>query len=267
MANEEASSTPMRLPRVDESLLKEFPQLKDGAARLDALLQRFEQLTLEPLQFGDRTARGLSWRCQAIARANLLRGNELLRHAIHALNNGDILAAYVLTRALYETLAFVVFARREIERTTMKNDPKALTKCIERLTCGNSIKSKSDSNWPKPYHINDVLRDAAKYLDEYLPEHLRSESAVFTDDYDIKSEFAHPNQGSFSIYQRLTSTGYEFTRDAPRKPEVFSQLISALCMTSYFLLQEADALEAMRDLPPAWPSKKLQKEEPEEDNT
>jgi len=242
--------------RVAKTLLLEFPQLVEAAMKLDALVERFERLELPPVVFGDRTARGLSWRCQALARANLLRGQELFFSAIRAMNEGSILTTFVLTRTLYETVAFVVFARLKVEKAISKNDPEGLRICLMRLLSGNSIQAKTDAHWPKPYHINDVLRDAGAYLHEFLPEEWRARPPALSIDYDWKSEFVHPNQGSFALYQRVNSTGYEFTREVARKPEVFSHIVSALSMNAHFLLQESESLASLEDLPESWPSPK-----------
>lgn len=242
----------MRAAEVSPELITRYPDLEKYATKLGQIGEQFSSLQLDPVHIGEKTVLGLSYRCKAMANANLLRGEELFRFSILALNEGAVITAYVLCRALYETLAFVVFARREIGRKVKARDVGALENALNRLTSGNSVRSKQDPRYPKPYHILDVLRDAAEYLDEFLPDDLKPEKGVLFDEYDFKSEFAHPNQGSFALYQRLRGNEYLFTRETVDRVEVYAQLLSALRMSGYFLLREAAELAATPDLPPAW---------------
>lgn len=242
----------MKGAEVSAELIAKHPELADYATRLKKIGEQLSSLQLEPVLIGDRSVLGLSYRCRAMANANLLRGEELLRFSILAANEGAIITAYVLCRALYETLAFVVFARREIARKVRTRDASALEIVLNRLTSGNSIRSKENPQYPKPYHINDVLRDATEYLDGFLTESLENEKGVLFKEYDFKSEFVHPNQGSFALYQRLQGDRYIFTRETMNKAEVYAQLFSALAMSGHFLLREAAELGATPDLPPTW---------------
>src|SRR2546428_2365713 len=100
--------------RVNPSLIKS-PEIEKIANDLLGIGEAFAALRIEPFLKGSQNVRSVSWRCKAIANANLLRGEELLRFAILAINEGAIITAHVLTRALDETLAAIVGSRVKIE--------------------------------------------------------------------------------------------------------------------------------------------------------
>ena len=113
----------MEPARVRRELLGSDAELHRIADDLWKIGARFAAKQYEPIQRGNLGYRGLSWRCQAIAQANTLRGEELLRFAILAINEGALITAFVLARALDETLAAVVFAKRKLQRAIQSNDP------------------------------------------------------------------------------------------------------------------------------------------------
>src|SRR5437867_532325 len=142
----------MMLPAtVDRNPVTKFPSLAEYADDLRRIGSEYQDFTFPPFNVGARDYRALSWRCRALAYANMMRGQELLRFAILAINEGALLTACVLTRALDETLAVVVGARRKIAKTVTSRDENRMIETINRLTCGNRFMSAKDDRHPKSY--------------------------------------------------------------------------------------------------------------------
>ena len=118
-------------------LIGQDAELQKVADDIREIARRFAGIGSMTIVRGDLSVRGLSWRCQAIASANLLRGQELFRFTIQAINEGALIAAYTLSRALDETMAAVVHARRRIQKAIEGGDAERLREVVDRLTCGN----------------------------------------------------------------------------------------------------------------------------------
>jgi len=87
--------------RVDPCLVSQFPSLAKISDDHILIGKRFAALRLEPCRKGPRDRfEGFRGAAKAIANANILRGEELFRFAILAINEGAIITAFVLARAL-----------------------------------------------------------------------------------------------------------------------------------------------------------------------
>ena len=246
----------MEAAEVADKLVGSDPNLRKRADDLKEIGGRFASIRYEPVRRGDVTCRGLSWRCRAIAYANLLRGEELLRFGILAVNEGAIITAYTLSRALDETLAAVVFARRRIQRSIESGNADLLGKTLDKVTSGNRYRSERGGEQPAPFNILTMIDDTGRQLNEMLPSGERKEGE-FREHYEFISEFVHPSQGSFSIYQRTDDENewIIFDRTAAERPNPLPMLLSALRMSAGLLLREAEALADIGDLPQDWPDR------------
>src|SRR5437879_5688080 len=78
-------SATMTPARVNPLLVSQFPSLAKISDDLFSVGKRFAVLSVDPVPKGPQEVRGISWRCKAIANANILRGEELFRFAILAI--------------------------------------------------------------------------------------------------------------------------------------------------------------------------------------
>lgn len=232
--------------------MSRFPGLEKTSHDLLALGERFATIDIEPVVKGSQDVRSISWRCRAIANANVLRGAELLHFAILAVNEGAIITAHLLTRALDETLAAIVFSRRRIEAAVASRSERALQEALDRLTSGNLYMARKRADYPLPYKIGRMIRETEKYLDE-LAGGTGKVNATLQNDYGILSEVAHPSHGSFSMYQKFEDGKFHFGREYCERFDSLPWLLSSLRMSASLILGESEKLHQMSDLPPEWP--------------
>jgi hypothetical protein len=237
--------------RLDSALVSRFPRLARISDDLAAIGERYAAMRIEPVPKGPQDVRGISWRCKAIANANRLRGEELFRFAILAINEGAIITAFVLARALDETLAAIVGSRIEIERAIAARDPAGLVTALNKLTCGSRWMSATRAEYPQPYGIGKLVSKTAKYLDRVGASTGRP-SEEFGRNYGFVSEIAHPSIGSFSVYQELQGNLNRFDRALGMRIEP-SLLLVSLRMSGHLILTEAERLARTPDLPAGWP--------------
>jgi len=228
------------------------PELQQIAEDLHVIGGRFASKALNPVVRGDQTVRGLSWRCQAIASANLLRGEELFRFAILAINEGAIVVAHVLTRALDETLSAVVFARRRVERAVRAKDAAKLEELLNKITAGSRFMAERKAEHPAAYNVLSMVDEMGAYLAELVPEG-KAKSSLFREDYEFVSEFVHPSIGSFSVYQTTKEGTTVFNRAVALGRPSIAYLCSNLRMAGHLLIAEAEELAGINDLPLEWP--------------
>lgn len=237
------------------AFLDQHLEARPFADNLARIGERFAGISYPAVKMGDCTIRGLSWRCQAIASANLLRGEELFGKAIAAINDGEVVTAHLLVRALDETLAAVIFAGKRLQRAVEAGDPKVLAEVLNRVSCGNKYMSTGDSRFPPPFNVLKMIDETAKYLDDLVqdpPSGYRR--GVFREHYEMLSETAHPSQGSFAIYQRTNGDSIVFTRANALAGAATSMLLSALEMSASLLIDEGLRLRGIEDLPEGWPT-------------
>jgi hypothetical protein len=243
----------MELVRLSPQIVGDDPELIKAARDLEDVGLQFRNMALFTVARGDVTVRGLSWRCKAIANANRLRGEELFRFGILALNEGAIVVANVLARALDETVAAVVFSRRRIQRAVEAGDPAKLQVLLDRLTVGSRYAAEQVAGRPESFNVLTMVDELGAYLAELVPEGKVTRS-FFRDNYEFVSEFVHPAMGSFAVYQKLTGGVTSFDRAHAREPSPIPSLASNLAMAGHFLLKESEGLADIPDLPSEWPS-------------
>ena len=243
----------MKPPTVSAELVRGDADLMKFAEELQEVGNRLARVEIGDVKRGEGSARGLSWRCRLIANANLMRGQEILRFAVLALNEGAFVVAKVLTRALDETLAAVVFARRSIERAVKNGNPEELGEVLARLTVGNRYMSERVADeYPKSYNVLNMIDETGRYLAELAPEAGGKRSA-FREDYEFISEFVHPSGGSYAAYMQQVGERIVFRRSGPTLHAEVGSMLATLTMCAHFLLEEATALAGVADLPANWP--------------
>jgi hypothetical protein len=238
--------------RVDPSHVTS-PEIEKICNDLLEIQQRFASLHFEPIAKGTQDVRAISWRCRAIASANLLRGEELLRFGILALNEGAMITAYVIARALDETLAAIVGSKRLIETAVAACDEKRLERTLNKLTCGSRYMAQVRAEVPKPYDVGRLVGETAEFLDGLVPP--GNAPGEFGRNYGFVCEFVHPSIGSFSIYQKFEGSQVVFERVLGQRGESVEALLSNLRMSGHLILTEAQELAEMADLKPDWPKK------------
>jgi len=236
------------------AIAAQSPENRRYADDLLQIGQRFRDRPYPPIGRGDVGSHGISWRGKAIANANTLRGQELFRFAILSINEGALITAHVLTRALGETLAAIVGSRRKIEIAIESRDERLLVETLDKLTSGNVYMAGRKSHYPRPFRMTDLVSETGAYL----ASRIRREGAedAFLEDYRFISETAHPSQGSFAIYQRREGDEFHFDRNNPKAPNAIGWLLSSLRMNGALILSEADMLGSLSDLTPEWPNQK-----------
>jgi hypothetical protein len=244
----------MGTARVNPAVLKTFPAVSDLSKDLEKIGNKYRSLELLPVVRGNSDVRSLSWRCAAIANANLLRAEELFYFGIIAINKGALIAAHLATRALDETLAALIFSRRRILAANEGGDEKDLAEALDRLTCGNRYMSRERPEYPRPYKIGTMIQAAGTHLREVAGEDKGDPAEAFQRDYGVLSEVVHPSHGSFSIYQRFEDGKFVFGRCVAERMDSIPWLLSSLRMSAALILIEAEKLRGMKDLPPDWPS-------------
>jgi hypothetical protein len=238
---------------VDSSLVTRFPELAKVARDLYTIGTRYASLRFEPVIMSDRSICGMSWRCKALSNANLLRGEELLRSALLAVNDGAIIAACVLASALDETLAAVIFARRRIERAVSALDASGLQELLDRLLLGSRYFGKNPPRRPDPYSVMTMVDEAGRYLETLPTTDTENHRGEARDNYEFVSEFVHPSAVSFMAYQEISAGVRVFERASGTSGVRLAGLLHYLRMTGHMLLVEAEALSALPDLPRDWP--------------
>lgn len=244
----------MEAANVNPELIRRFPSIAKVAEDLKRVMAEYQAMSYPPIQRGGMDFRALSWRCKALATANLLRGEELLRFALQAINEGALITAHVLIRALDETLAVVVGSLRKIDKAIASGDEKRLSETLIRLTCGNRYMAEKDERYPKSYNILDMIDETGAYLNSLISAGQASSEWSFRDEYELVSEMVHPFQGSFSMYQRFKEGCAKFDRAQAVTGPMIEGLLTHLRMSSFVLLRNAERLAAMPDLPTTWPA-------------
>ncbi|MGH9868514.1 MAG: hypothetical protein ACREAA_10175 [Candidatus Polarisedimenticolia bacterium] len=253
MRSEDGSQL-MNSIRVVQNILDRFPDLRAASERIDKVMNWFGSLSFHSVEAGVTDVRQLSRSCRGLSNASLMRGADLFRMGVGSVNEGAILSAFVLLRASYETLAFLIFAQREIERRIDQKSPEALAKAVNKLTSGNKLMAKTSPSYPEPYHINEVLRGASRHIDNLLRGSPEGQNLLLSD-YDFGSEFVHPNQPSFDIYQKLSKPDkqFNFSYELAMSFENLNYLLSAMAFIGRMTLVEGRRLAEVPDLPPTWP--------------
>ena len=231
------------------------PETEKISNDLVAIGERFAGLRFEPVAKGNQDVRSVSWRCKAIANANLLRGEELLRFAILAVNEHAIITAHVLTRALDETLAAIVGSRVKIEAANAARNEKRLATTLNKLTCGSQYMVNTRPDFPKPYGVGKLVAETAEFLDGLVDLPPEIAPGEFGRNYGFVSEFVHPSIGSFSVYQKFEGAQIIFDRALGSRVDPIPQLLVTLRMSGHFILAEAQKLASILDLPTEWPTK------------
>lgn len=242
----------MEPAEVAANVIRDDPELQEIALDLRRIGAQFAGMELAPVVRGDPSTNGLSWRCRSIANANLLRGEELLRFAILSINDGGIVAAHILARALDETMAAVVFARRKLGRALEARDLPKLTELMDRITVGSRYMPEKIESFPKAFNVMDMVDETGRFISELDPE-LKDMRSAFRENYDFVSEFVHPSLGSFTAYQRIVGTTMVFERDVTAQQDAIRSLLVNLRIAAHTVLTECDALAKIPDLPPGWP--------------
>lgn len=131
-------------------------------------------------------------RYKAPGKVEMLRGSliwraeELGKNALAALEAGNFVTAALLTRAVMETTAALVFLHKLVTRAVSQGCSPALE---EKLT-GFLTGSKLWEELGGAIHVNDMLREVSKVIPGYFEEH-----------YAALSEIAHPNwSGAFGAF-------------------------------------------------------------------
>jgi len=238
---------------VDPDIIRRFPDVAHLADELTALGRQYAALEYPPVLHGEQTIKGLAWRCRCMAYASRLRAEEVLKLGILAVNEGAVITAFLISRALDETLAYVVFARRTIERGVSKGDARALESDVNKLVASNLYLARRGRKVPKPFRISDMVKEVDEYFKEILAGHEPEPGAPFHDQYEFSSEFAHPSHGSFAAYQRRDGTQEVFDRGLGERLETLPALLRGLLFSGRQLLREAERLGGIPNLPDDWP--------------
>ncbi len=237
----------------DRAVLGEDKDLIQIAADIEEISTRFAAIPFPvTVPNADSVWPGVSRRCKAMAYANLLRGEELLRFAVLAVNEGAIIVAQVLARALDETYSAVTFARIRIERAIAEGDPERLMDDLNRLVCGNRFMNKDDPDVPLTFNIQAMVDETDKYISRLAASLGKNAKGVWRDGYDFRSEFAHPSMGSFAVYQRPRGDVRVFDRRFGSEPGDLRHLLSGLRASSAGILSQAAALAELQDPPDDW---------------
>jgi len=123
---------------------------------------------------------------QMIGDSLIWREEELGRNALSALEAGNFVTAALLTRALMETTAALVFLHKLVTRSIGEGSSPALE---EKLT-GFLTGSKIWDDIGGAIHVNDMLREVETLIPGYFGAH-----------YAALSEIAHPNwSGTFGAF-------------------------------------------------------------------
>jgi len=245
----------MQIPDVSAQLVGGDATLTEIAKDLRQIGNELSTFELFPVRRNDLSVRGIRWRCQGIANANVLRGAELFGHTILAVNERSIIAAHLLGRALHETVAAVIFARRKVETLIAGHDAAGLARALNRLTVGSRYRHTSTGGEsPQPYNVLSMIDEASSQFDSLLPEDRWHQRGEFRAHYDLLSEFAHPSMGSFSAYQKVGEAQNIFDRGLGIDWRPHS-VLSAVRLSARFLVDEALAQGSIEDLPPEWPKR------------
>ena len=188
---------------------------------------------------------GLSKRYKTAGKVHLLResliwrAEEFARNASGLLDAGDCVAAALLTRALMETTAALVYLHGLVQKGLNIGISRGLD---EKLT-GFLVGSKKWGDTGKAIHVNDMLKEVEKVIPGF-----------FTDHYATLSEYAHPNwQGAFGAYsttdqKRLIVT---FSRDGRlaenHRKQVGSILFATVDLLSGYYNFVSDMLQPFAD--------------------
>jgi hypothetical protein len=137
--------------------------------------------------------------------STLVRGLSLLEGLATALNNHNVLPAYLIVRAHYEATGALAFFVREIRKFTCNESTKdQLFDTVRKMTLGmKKLPDKSDPRHSRVPLIDNVLN----YIDE-VDKFIRRNStlqkkAPFRNGYDFLSEFCHPNAYGLMVGRRI----------------------------------------------------------------
>jgi hypothetical protein len=159
----------------------------------------------------------------------------------------------MLTRALDETFAAVVFARRKLGRAIAHGDPERLRNVLNRVVCGSRYMPDRDSRFPKSYNVQDMIDETDTYIAELCQERGKQVEGEWRSHYNFRCDFVHPSMGSFALYQRRVKDEYLFDRRFGAEPNQVPDILRGLLASSSMLLREAKLLSDVNELPPDWP--------------
>jgi hypothetical protein len=148
------------------------------------------------------TADLVSWAMRFYASVLISHVRQLLRTFLAAVGAGQTPGAFVLGRCIFELGAHAVLVHEKVGKRRAAGDLPGAWENLDRALVGNSEmrghgeRTSADTEWTKPFHVNDGLRA----LDRFFA------TAGYEDPsqkmYDTLTEHAHPNQGAFSQYYR-----------------------------------------------------------------
>jgi len=244
----------MEAIQLRNELVGDDAALCELAATADEIMLEFRRLQYEPIPRGKDEITGLSWRCRSFANANLIRGEELFRLCVLAINDGALIGTFVLARALDETLAAVIFAKRRIQRLSNGRDPVALADFLKKLLVGNRYMAEKDDEFPSSHNVLTMVQEVDKHFRDLVGGKKPKLEKDFELNYAFCSEFVHPSLGSFAAYMRIRNGATVFDKPGCLEPNDLKPLLSQISVAAKLLLSEAAELSAIEDLPATWPN-------------
>jgi len=167
---------------VEESVESVMNEIRAGLERLESILPS----RVDPMAVS-RTAK-LPFKGLVYRAALIWRMAELGRIAFESFENDKLASAILLTRAAIETSAALWYLCAKLEKTVQSGKVGDIDEYLMKLMMG----SKIDADMPSAINVLTFV------------DHVDKEIDGFRHQYDILSEFAHPNgAGTTGLYSKF----------------------------------------------------------------
>jgi hypothetical protein len=176
--------------------------------------------------------------CTHFLLSALSRGISSLDGLEIALNNNNVLSAFLIVRAHYESTGALAFFLRELKKYTNGNytNPEFIS-IVRKMTFGmKKLPEKDNPQRSKVPIINNVLN----YIDE-ADEFSRKnfdlkQETPFRDNYDFLSEFCHPNAFGLMLGSSLEEKFIKYEQSPSLNKKHLTALLSHILYSSLLFL-------------------------------
>lgn len=195
--------------------------------RLEAVSRSLAGLRLPPLTRpdiaeGQPATRGLvDWAIRFYGFGILSHYREMLRSFLELAQHGNIAAAFVVARCLFEMGAHAYYVHKHVTQYLKADDLSSAWKFLNEINMGSRYmreeivsraQGSEEPDFPAPREIAKVM----KAFNEW------GNIGQALTNYSFLSEFSHPNMAAFSHYYRMEMDKQQAARtifiDPPRAP-------------------------------------------------
>jgi len=226
----------MRSRKIQRAIKETFPKLSwEDFERYSSEYEsrHYRMMTYKNVDGRERLAQN----CLNFLLRTLLRSRLLYLDIVTEINESQMIAAFLSTRAHFESTGSIGYFSKYF-RAYLKKDSRleGLDKILRSLSLGGKTFPPKEKEPNRPDTVNVLTQiDAA---DQIFHEISKGEKIKpFRDIYDFLSEFCHPNWAGLSFGIKLGESGVvEFLEDSNWEEGDLFQIVNGVCISTRFFM-------------------------------